>query len=242
MPFELNPTLRMIRDTLCPPWTEIVPGWEPTIPFGGYEEDDSRSQAPTRQQSMEPSSTTMPSLPVIPEESEQRRPRQTKSHKPYFQYFNNKNNQQVKKGDYQPFNKNNQQVRGGEHKREPARKNRPRAQSLSPPGRISAQNYAATEVNGAFGLIDDGQQAGAQVLIAHASKKDPMSILRLRQGDSIQALSTLHKGGFALLKVLFITRTQYFQPGRKVTSITIGVPKNDWDILQVHRPKFVRTL
>ena len=235
MPFKLNPTLKMIRDSLCPPWTKMVPGWELAIPFCEYEDDNKRSQAPTRQQSMEPAAEQPAAvrLPAIPETVEEedkrskthtRRKRETTHH---YQYFIT------------------QQAKRGHHLKEQATKGRrvrPRAQSLSPPGRISAQNYAATEVNGAYGLIDDGQQGGAQVLIVHASRKDPTSILRIRQGDSIQALSTLHKGGFALLKVLFITRTQYFQPGRKVTSITIGVPKNDWDILQVHRPKFVRTL
>ena len=118
---------------------------------------------------------------------------------------------------------------------------RKKARSLSPPGRISASNYAAVEVGGAFGLIDDGAQGSAQLLVAHAPR-DPTRLLALRQGDSIQALSTLHSGGFAMLRVLFITRSQYFQPGRKVTSISLGVPKNEWDMLQVRRQKFVRTL
>jgi len=271
MPFELNSTLRDIVNNLCPPWTEMSPGREPTAPFG-YESDTGRSQAPTRQQSIEPSGhirsqsiepsghirsqSIKPSgqtrnqsiepeqiienkkaqedewgykrLPSIPEATEElpaeKKNKKEKKEEHRFQYFNN-----------------NKRSSAQQKTRQEDKRGRPKARSLSPSGRISAHNYAAVEVNKAYGLIDDGCQGGMQLLILHAPR-DTARMLSVRQGDWIQALSTLHGGGLALLRVLFITRTQYFKPGRKLTSIAVGVPKDEWDMLQVRRQRFVQTL
>ena len=52
----------------------------------------------------------------------------------------------------------------------------------------------------------------------------------------------LAKGGFTYLRILFLTRSGYFNPGRRVTSMVAGVSGREWDALHTPRPPMQNTL
>jgi len=95
-----------------------------------------------------------------------------------------------------------------------------------------ASNYLAIDSEKNFGLIFVSSDYNQVILTAHARKsKDPECVLRLCPGDTIKVL-TRH-GEEGQLKVEFTSRSRYFSPGQVVRSVTLGVRKMDWDLLQV---------
>ena len=98
------------------------------------------------------------------------------------------------------------------------------------PKRIGRTMYSATANKGVYGLIDTGrEEEGCSVLLVHIPKKFKDTELNIQTGDILLAEVNLKKQD---LHVQFVGRSQYFPPGRKVTSCTIGVLPHEWYILR----------
>lgn len=95
------------------------------------------------------------------------------------------------------------------------------------PRRLSAASYAAVEIHGFFGLIDDGSDMAGRVLIAHVPKWVRGYFLDIRQGDTLHVNRADGKMG-GVLTVLSTGRHKYYSPGRKVSTCTILVPEEQW--------------
>jgi hypothetical protein len=94
--------------------------------------------------------------------------------------------------------------------------------------RMIAANYAAVEIHGFFGLIDDGSVGEGRMLIVHVPKWIRGYFLDIRQGDT---LHVYHANGGKIggtLTVLSTGRHQYYAPGRRVTTCTVCVPEEQW--------------
>jgi hypothetical protein len=107
---------------------------------------------------------------------------------------------------------------------------RPAPRGPDRPRRLGRSLYDAEEARGCFGLVDTGDVvAGSRVLVAHVPRRSRGYQLDLRPGDQIRANSA--RGDHAVggrLDVAFVTRHQYFAPGRSVTSCILGVPDAQW--------------
>lgn len=108
-------------------------------------------------------------------------------------------------------------------------------ESPSPNGPYSSRNYAAVEAGGGFGLIDLGSaMPGVRDLVAHIPKgvrSDPLRALRV--GGVFEAAGR----GQALelpLRVRYLTPARYYAPGRKITTLGLGVDDRAWRQLVVN--------
>jgi hypothetical protein len=94
--------------------------------------------------------------------------------------------------------------------------------------RMTAANYAAVEIHGFFGLIDDGSDGAGRMLVVHVPRWVKGFFMDIKQGDTIHVY---HARGLKIggtLTVLSTGRHQYYQPGRRVTTCTICVPEDEW--------------
>lgn len=111
-----------------------------------------------------------------------------------------------------------------------------RAKGWASPTRITPAAYDAVDAQARFGLIEctggDRPQPwpGQTLLLAHAPRKaDPAALLGLRPGDTLNVLSTRPGAeGWAALRVQFVTRPGYCAPGRRPTSLALGVGTDEW--------------
>jgi hypothetical protein len=94
--------------------------------------------------------------------------------------------------------------------------------------RMTAANYAAVEIHGFFGLIDDGSDGAGRMLIVHVPRWVKGFFMDIKQGDTIHVYHAkgLKIGG--VLTVLSTGRHDYYRPGRRVTTCTICVPEEQW--------------
>ena len=205
---ELNQALLQLRDAICPPWKVLAPGEE--VQPMQERDNDAMSQAPTRDVSRQPSMQPPPAVPLpqavrpatpAPRRKPRRplpsvRPRPDDAEQERLlrgERQPEKARQDKLRGERQPEKARQDKLRGErqpEKSRQDKRK-RPTARSLSPPRRIGPARYAATHMDGTFGLIDDGQDAmGNRILILHSSRHAER-LLSLRQGDLIPARSRL---------------------------------------------------
>jgi hypothetical protein len=106
-------------------------------------------------------------------------------------------------------------------------------QPLPEGGQSSARNYLAVEAHGGFGLIDRGTASGGlHDLLAHAPRRGDPWFARLRVGETFQAVA--RGGGPAQpLKVRYLTPARYYAPGRRVTTLGVGVDERAWQRLVV---------
>ncbi len=94
--------------------------------------------------------------------------------------------------------------------------------------RMTAANYAAVEIHGFFGLIDDGSDGAGRMLVVHVPRWVKGFFMDIKQGDTIHVY---HAQGLKIggtLTVLSTGRHQYYRPGRRVTTCTICVPEEQW--------------
>lgn len=111
-----------------------------------------------------------------------------------------------------------------------------RAKGWANPTRITPAAYDAVDAQARFGLIEctggDRPQPwpGQTLLLAHTPRKaDPAALLDLRPGDTLNVLSTRPGAeGWASLRVQFVTRARYVAPGRRATSLALGVGADEW--------------
>lgn len=103
---------------------------------------------------------------------------------------------------------------------------------------IGAQNYAAVEAGAErYGLIDAGPSGQGRSLIVHVRKNQvawpilnpirPGAILRARPASG---------GPAGELRVRYTTPAGYFSPGKKVSTLAIGVDESDWRSLVSEGP------
>jgi hypothetical protein len=93
---------------------------------------------------------------------------------------------------------------------------------------ISPSSYAAMEIHGFFGLIDDGSDAAGRMLIVHIPKWIRGYFMDIRDGDDIHVVHVSGKSG-GVLHVLATGRHRYYSPGQRVTTCTICVPEEQWE-------------
>lgn len=95
-----------------------------------------------------------------------------------------------------------------------------RSKTPRPPGRVCAANYAFVEVNGRFGLIDEGaDNLGNHIMLAHATQGRQIDI---KAGEELQLINTRNNGE-STVKVMFTSRSRYYPPGKPVSTVRIGV-------------------
>jgi hypothetical protein len=121
----------------------------------------------------------------------------------------------------------------------PAPRPRRRAQSRAaasaenaqdaPPRRLGRSIYDAVQTHGHFGMVDTGDSdGGVRRLLVHVPKRSRGYVLDIHPGEVIQANSGRGRPVGGRLDVQYVTRHQYFAPGRAVTSCAIGVPDWQW--------------
>jgi len=100
----------------------------------------------------------------------------------------------------------------------------------APPPRLGRSLYDAVQTHGHFGMVDSGESdGGLRRLVVHVPKRSRGYILDIRPGEVIHANSARGKAVGGRLEVKYVTRHQYFAPGRAVTSCVIGVPEWQWE-------------
>jgi hypothetical protein len=114
----------------------------------------------------------------------------------------------------------------------PRRSAQPRAADSrqdAPPRRLGRSIYDAVQTHGHFGMVDTGESdGGVRRLLVHVPKRSRGYVLDIHPGEVIQANSGRGKPVGGRLEVQYVTRHQYFAPGRAVTSCAIGVPDWQW--------------
>jgi len=99
-----------------------------------------------------------------------------------------------------------------------------------------SRTYAAFEAErGEYGLIDRGEMdtGETQILLLKVARgtKEPWRVLeRIRPGETM----TVRRGKGqppVPLRVRYTTPARYYPPGRKVTSLAVGVDASDWRAL-----------
>ncbi len=101
----------------------------------------------------------------------------------------------------------------------------------APPPRLGRSLYDAVQTHGHFGMVDSGESdGGLRRLVVHVPKRSRGYILDIRPGEVIHANSARGRGKpvGGRLEVKYVTRHQYFAPGRAITSCVIGVPEWQW--------------
>ena len=89
--------------------------------------------------------------------------------------------------------------------------------------KISPMNYDAVQVDADFGLIDVGRGSFNEAnLVLHSNKQDKSRMLGVQAGDKIEIKYVKNKSKGELV-VRYVTRSQYFSPGRPVSSVLVGV-------------------
>jgi len=98
--------------------------------------------------------------------------------------------------------------------------------------RLSEKGYSAVEAHGWFGLIDAGcPSRGVRELTAHTPRHNGgFTLDRLRPGQDIRLKSARNEDG-ATLRIRFTTPERYYAPGRKITTLSIGVDDAAWQRL-----------
>lgn len=94
--------------------------------------------------------------------------------------------------------------------------------------RIVSSNYAAVEIHGFFGLIDDGSTGEGRMLIVHVPSWIRGYFLDIKQGDTLHVYHATGKKVGGILTVLSTGRHKYYAPGRRVTTCTVCVPEEQW--------------
>ncbi len=106
---------------------------------------------------------------------------------------------------------------------------------------LCVKNYEAVDPSRElYGLINQGlSDTGTRSLIMHVRRgQTPWVVLgAVKPGGILPVIAKSGRGGTTPLRVRFTSPSQYYSPGRKVTSMTIGVDEMDWQSLmtKAHR-------
>jgi len=95
--------------------------------------------------------------------------------------------------------------------------------------RLGRSIYDAVQTHGHFGMVDSGESSnGIRRVVVHVPKTSRGYVLDIHPGEVIYANSGRGRPISGRLDVQYVTRHQYFAPGRPVTSCVIGVPEEQW--------------
>lgn len=95
--------------------------------------------------------------------------------------------------------------------------------------RLGRSMYDAVQTHGHFGMVDDGGSTdGIRRVVVHVPRRSRGYVLDIRPGDVIHANSGRGRPVSGRLEVQYVTRHQYFGPGKPVTSCLIGIPESQW--------------
>ena len=89
--------------------------------------------------------------------------------------------------------------------------------------------YDAMQSHGLFGLtLVDRTLAGACVLLLHVPRCNKRYFIDVKMGDQLQTITSGMEHMY--LDVLFVTPDRYYAPGRRVTTMLLGVPDGQWRV------------
>ena len=96
--------------------------------------------------------------------------------------------------------------------------------------RIGRSMYVATANNGTLGIIDKKTSVGGHsILLVHVPKKIKDFTLDLKVGECLTVRGLTRSSVQEPLCIMFVGRSQYFPPGKKVSSCVVGVDTAAWD-------------
>ena len=96
--------------------------------------------------------------------------------------------------------------------------------------RIGRSMYVATANNGTLGIIDKKTSVGGHsILLVHVPKKIKDFTLDLKVGECLTVRGLSRSSVQEPLCIMFVGRSQYFPPGKKVSSCVVGVDTAAWD-------------
>jgi hypothetical protein len=105
--------------------------------------------------------------------------------------------------------------------------------SIGTARRLGRSVYDAVQTHGHFGMVGTGESDGGLCrVVVHVPKSSRGYFLDIHAGDVIHANSGRGKPVGGRLDVQYVTRHQYFAPGRAVTSCVIAVPEEQWRIFE----------
>ena len=116
--------------------------------------------------------------------------------------------------------------------RAPRLANPKNTQATSSPqkSRIGRSMYVATANNGTLGIIDKKTSVGGHsILLVHVPKKTKDFTLDLKVGECLTVRGLSRSSVQEPLCIMFVGRSQYFPPGKKVSSCVVGVDTAAWD-------------
>ena len=97
------------------------------------------------------------------------------------------------------------------------------------PKRIGRSMYVATANDGKLGIIDQNKSiSGNSLLLVHVPKKHNSFILDLRVGDTLAMTKVRYGADPCEFPIAFVGRSQYFSPGKRVSSCVVGVDTRSW--------------
>ena len=97
------------------------------------------------------------------------------------------------------------------------------------PKRIGRSMYVATANDGKLGIIDQNKSiSGNSHLLIHVPKKHSSQVLDLRVGDPLVMTKVRYGSEPREFQIAFVGRSQYFAPGKRVSSCMVGVDTMGW--------------
>ena len=111
------------------------------------------------------------------------------------------------------------------------------------PKRIGRSMYVATASDGKLGIIDQNKSiSGNSLLLVHVPKKHNSLILDLHVGDTLVMTKVRYGAEPCEFPIAFVGRSQYFSPGKRVSSCVVGVDTRGWkDFTETKMRKNQRT-
>jgi hypothetical protein len=245
--------LELNRHTVVPPWARAmanqdIPPWQKESPFNNFDKLDSFHNFKKTVEMTEPSKSQTALEPLVMRDKldnlhnldnlDLRHLEPVQDWQPPG-YFTGEDapmrqkrllpNTIYTKGDSQPIAPNNSKnisnTKTGKLKEVKRSWPEPREKNER---RTIAANYAAVEIHGFFGLIDDGSAGEGRMLIVHVPRWVRGYFLDIKQGDDLHVYHSKGKRVGAALNVLSTGRHKYYPPGSRVTTCTVCVPEEQW--------------
>ena len=105
------------------------------------------------------------------------------------------------------------------------------------PTRLGRAMYGATANNGQYGIIDTKDVAqGCSLLLIHVPRGQQRLGLDIRPGEILVTKGVHRNAPEFQMRVHFVGRSQYFSPGKRVSSCIVGVPLHEWKALNANTP------
>ena len=103
------------------------------------------------------------------------------------------------------------------------------------PKRLGRGMYVATANNGQYGIIDTKDVAqGCSLLLIHVPRGQQRLVLDIHPGEILVTKGITRNAREFQMRVHFVGRSQYFSPGKRVSSCIVGVPLHEWKALNAN--------